>query len=320
MKDYMILTLIQKYSSKFFNFLEVLILLPLALFCQCANAPKNQGSSLILRETLIENRNIANHSNKLDILFVLNTLDPGWYPVNFNIKQRFESFVPNMDVSSLDWRMFFINSHYSEGSEENSKAMGLDTQNPQDVQFLDRSIPDYSNVFVDMVTKGLRGENKEGTPYQCSSTGHSVFNCNYGHPLKALKASFASNEHLTRKEATFLVIIISNRDEKGQGITGGEVIDEFKKVYGFDKKFFVWALIIPPNHTGCLNSPEHIYGNRKYNVPKKHLGDYGFQIDELVRLTGGVKYNICRDPGEDYSDLARQIREFIIYKDKTNQI
>lgn len=298
------------------NSLRVLILL--SLLCQCSSSSKSRAKdSYISGETLIEHRKTASDPNKLDILFVLNTLDSHWSPVNFDTRKRFESFIPAMDVPSIDWRMFFINSHYSEGDEKNGKAMNLDIQNLPNAESLDRSIPDYSNVFVNMITKGLWGRNKDNTPYKCSPTGHPIFNCNYGHPLKALKTSFAASKHLTRKEATFLAIIISNRDEAGRDAHPGEIIDEFKKVYGPDKELFVWALIIPPGHTGCLNSPEHIYSSNLHNVPKKHLGDYGYQIAELVDLTGGGKYNICLEPEEDYRDVARRITtsvEFIIKK------
>jgi len=299
------------------NSLRVLILLPTSLLlCQCSSSPKSQAEdSHIPRETLIEHRNTASDTNKVDILFVLNTLDSYWFPVNFDTRKRFESFIPIIDVPPIDWRMLFINSHHSEGDEKNGKAMNLDIQNLPNAEFLDRSVPNHSDVFVNMITKGLWGKNKDGTSYKCSPTGHPVFNCNYGHPLKALKTSFAANKHLTREEAAFLAIIISNREEAGREIYPDEIIEEFKKVYGPGKKFSVWALIIRPGDKRCLNSPEHIYDNTEHNVPKKHLGDYGYQIAELVDLTGGGegdKHNICRDTGEgllpsDYSDLAKRI-------------
>ncbi len=86
-----------------------------------------------------------------------------------------------------------------------------------------------------------------------------------------------------------------------------EIIDEFKNIYGPDKRFFVWALIIQPNHRECFYSPEHIFRSDKHNVPKKHLGDYGHQIARLVKLTEGMEYNICREREENYSDIARDI-------------
>ncbi len=204
------------------NFLQVLTLLPVFLLCQCSSSPKSQTESPSAG-VLVENRDMASHPNKneLDILFVLNTLDSHWSPDRtlFDTRKRYESFIPTMDDPSIDWRMFFINSHYSEGDEKNGKAMNLDIQNLPNAEFLDRSVPNHSNVFVDMIDKGLWRKNKDNTPYKCSPTGHPIFNCVYGHPLKALKASFTANKDLTRKEATLLVIIISNRDEQGQEIS-----------------------------------------------------------------------------------------------------
>ncbi len=249
-------------------------------------------------------RPTGNVPNKLDILFVLNTMPPSWYP-NFNIRRRFQSFIPTMNNPSTDWRVFFIKSHYSNSDGQSGKAMNLNTQALPDTAFLDRSVPDNANVFAEMIVRGLRGEDRYGRPYSCSST-NSPFNCNYGHPLKALKASFAANRHLVRKKAVFLAIIVSNRDEQGEEINAEDIIREFENIYGPDKRLSVWALIVLPGDTNCFYNVENLYRNVSHPA-KKHFGDYGYQIANLVKKTEGEMQSICLEDHQDYSELARRI-------------
>ena len=309
-----------------------LVVLSLLFFCNCSSSLKNHtGHSDSSSVALIEDREMASacprshrpcgENNKsccpilqrdgegspggdkksIDILFVLNTLILGWYPLHFDVESRFQSFIPNMDDPSVDWRMFFINSHYSGSSEQNGRAMnlGLTGQGLSDSKILDRSVPDYPNVFMDVMIRGL----KRPESGHCS-TSYSSLSCFYGHPLKALMASFAANKHLTRKEASFLAIIVSNRDEEGEERRAGDIIREFQEVYGSDKKLFVWGLIIRPGDKECQYSLDHKYGNNRISNLSKHFSEAGRQIADLVKQTGGGLYNICL---KDYSTVASDI-------------
>ena len=256
----------------------------------------------------------------VDIFFVLNAHSSMWYYLtyltsmknNTRFQKRFYSFLPILNKNNLDWRMFFTNSDYSDGifskggsggyfKGRNGKAMNLEGRyGLLREQILDQTVSDYFNTFMYTITRGpdRTGDERGGTN-MCDYPPY----CSNVNPLKALKSSFSKNKHLTRKEAHFIAIIVSNRDEdkKNGTVTAEEVINEFNSVYGSDKRLSVLSVIIEPDDTNCFQKNE----DRTFAIFRPfQKGSYGVQISKLARKTGGGNFSICL---KDYSILAKTI-------------
>ena len=165
-------------------------------------------------------------------------------------------------------------------------------------QILDRTIDDYANIFMYTITRGpdRTGEKRGGT-HVCEYPPY----CSNVRPLKALKASFAKNKHLTRKEAHFIAIIVSNRDAEDGEVTAEEIINEFNSVYGPDKRLSVLSVIVEPDDTECYRKNE----DRAFFIYSPwQRGSFGAQISTLAKKAGGGNFSICKP---DYSILAETI-------------
>ncbi|MDE0119870.1 MAG: hypothetical protein OXM55_07690 [Bdellovibrionales bacterium] len=254
----------------------------------------------------------------VDIFFVLNANSSMYYYLtyltsmknNTRFQKRFQSFIPTLIKNNMDWRMFFTNSDYSDGifakggsggyfKGRNGKAMNLEGRyGILREQILDPTVSDLFNTFMYTITRGpdRTGDQRGGTnvcdyPPYCSNV----------RPLKALKSSFSKNKNLTRKEAHFIAIIVSNRDEEDKKVTAEEIINEFRSVYGSDKRLSVLSVIIEPDDTKCFQKNE----DRTFFVYHHwQKGSYGVQISKLAKKTGGGNFSICL---EDYSILAKTI-------------
>ncbi len=244
----------------------------------------------------------------VDIFFVLNASSSMWYYLTYlttmnnnkRFQTRFKSFVPIMNQYNMDWRMFFANSGHSNGhlkQQKNGKAMELEGKH--DIlgsKVLDRTTPDYTNIFMYTVTRGPDRSPEHGTPHPCSDPPY----CGNVRPLRALKASFAANKHLTRDEADFVAVIVSNRDEEKE-VTADDIIDEFKKVYGSGKRLSVLSLIVLPGDEECYqtNKKRTFFLYSHWQKPS-----HGNQIAGLARRAGGGNFSICLN---DYSIMAKTI-------------
>ena len=88
---------------------------------------------------------------------------------------------------------------------------------------------------------------------------------------------------------------------KGKNVQADDIIDEFKKVYGSDKKLFVLSLIILPGDTKCHSQNEDQTFFVFHHWQKTSPGN---QIARLAKRTGGGNFSICL---EDYSIMAKTI-------------
>ena len=244
----------------------------------------------------------------VDILFVLDTSLSMWYYLNGGFKNRFKKFIPI--INKLKWRMLFTNAGYTSGgfwsffsSSRNGAAMPLESKwRVLDQFYLDRSVKYYGDVFRYTITrdpdKSIYDEHNQNNecsyPPYCSGTEQ---------PLRALLHSFGANKHLTRKEAAFVAVIITNTDEnpeKGESpVTAQKIRSEFEKVYGSDKRLIVMNLVVLPGDEKCKLDNE-----RKQQLFEE--ANYAKQIATLPtsKAIEGGNYSICL---EDYSVVAEGI-------------
>jgi len=236
----------------------------------------------------------------VDILFVVDTTFSMHYYLHSGFKKRLNKFIPIIS-KDLNWRIMFTNSAYSDSSfwsffnrGMNGEAMRLeDRYNITDLRYLDHTVPDYSQVFIYTISTepGRPPAGSGPKPYPDGGCHYPPYcHTTSNKPLQALQASFAANKHLTRKEADFVSIILSN-DDDSSSTTPQDVISEFKKVYGPEKKLLALNLIILPEDRECEeNSGAGI----------------GTKIAELAKKTGGGNFSLCRN---DFSIVAETLVE-----------
>ena len=197
--------------------------------------------------------------------------------------------------------MFFTNSDYSGRKvfkERNGEAMKLDGKyGVLNSKVLDKNTNDYLNTFLYTITKGPEVNYDRNEKHHC----HRPPYCSNVRPLRALKGSFAVNKDLTRSEADFVAVILSNRDEEQEKVSANDVIREFRNVYGSHKKLFVLSLIVLPGDSECYDKNE----KRTFFIYKRRQKPgYGERISSLARRAGGGNFSICM---KDYTVLAKTI-------------
>ncbi len=245
--------------------------------------------------------------NPVDILFVIDTSNSMYFYLNHAFERRFKNFISIIN-RNLNWRIFFTNAKYSKSnfysfftSAMNGKAMELEGEmDILDRSYLDNTVRHYGDVFRYTITRDPERMGDHGqVDNECSYPPH----CQAGSetPLRALKSSFSANKHLTRKEADFVAVVISNTDEDpNKGFPPLEtkaIINEFEKVYGSNKRLIVLNLIILPGDKKCLQE------NNKQQVIFEESG-MGERIADLSKKTGGGNFSICL---KDYSVVAKTI-------------
>ena len=255
------------------------------------------------------NLNSPNVTRKpVDIFFVINASSSMWYylgyvtdPHNKKFQNRFKSFIPTLNQHNMDWRMFFANSDYSGGflnKRKNGRAMQLEGKyGILNSKVLSKNTKDYLNVFTYTITRGTGITREHGEPHECSIPPY----CGNVRPLRALRGSFSANKNLTRDEADFVAVIVSNRDEEQEKVNPSDVVSEFRRVYGSHKRLFVLSLIILPGDSKCydVNYDRTFFLFRRWQKPS-----YGDRISGLARKTGGGNFSICMD---NYTILAKTI-------------
>ena len=256
---------------------------------------------------IVENK-VPQQSRPVDILFIVNSSMSMHYYLAYltsesRFKKRFKHFLSIMTRHNIDWRLLFTNTQYREGwffDGRNGEAMNVEERyGKSDLKYLEYDAPDCLNTFMYTITNGpdRSYEKESNTNYICSYPPY----CGNSRPLSALKASFETNKHLTRKEANFVAVIVSNTDEEKTDVTADNVISEFRSVYGPDKRLSVLSLIIVPGDTECYKKNE----DRTFLFFQTwQKGDYGNKVAELAMKTGGGNFSICL---EDYSILAKTI-------------
>ena len=240
----------------------------------------------------------------VDILFVIDTTLSMYFYLDRGFKKRFKNFIPIIN-GDLDWRIMFTNSAYSDGwfsflsTAMNGEAMKLeDKHGITNLRYLDHTVPDYSQVFIYTISKEPERETREDHLHHRGECQYPPY-CHTlsSEPLQVLKSSFMTNKHFTRKEADFVVVILSNNDDDlSSATTSEDVINEFKKVYGSEKKLLALNLIILPGDREC----------EKKNDDRLWLSSVGMgtNIADLATKTGGGNFSLCLD---DFSIVAEAL-------------
>ena len=239
----------------------------------------------------------------VDIFFVVNASNSMWYYLETAFQKRFKSFLPILNLGGLNWRIFFTNTYYTENSfwgGRNGKAMKLEGWGRLlESEFLEESEKDHQNIFMHTLTRAPDPPDEEiDSCHRPPYCGRDV------EPLKALKASFSANRHLSRKSADFVVIILSNKDEQAPLNTSAQdIINEFKAVYGAEKKLSVLSLIVRPGDTQCYKKNKNRTSSFLDGLFQQNPS-YGEEIAKLAKKAGGGVFSICM---KDYSPLAEAI-------------
>ncbi len=248
----------------------------------------------------------------VDILFVLDTDDDMYAFYTDAFRTRFTKFI-SIIHSALNWHWFYTNTDYEVEESDffswftrngtNGKALSLEINDAVSTKHvLSSSEPQYESIFINSITELPNSRTCDFPPY-CQG-GDS-------RPLTALKAAFKANKHLSRKEALLAAVVITNTDEdpdneadedstdpSDMATKPEQVIKEFKKVYGKNKKLLVFNIIILPDDEQCLKKVED---DQPFLFSSAHQGK---KVAQLAQKTGGGNFSICLD---DYSVVAHNL-------------
>lgn len=116
--------------------------------------------------------------------------------------------------------------------------------------------------------------------------------------LLALQKKATTNKNFFRDNADLMVLIISDEDEKSNGVgalLGNALVLGIRSILSPDQKFVVSAIIIKPGDSSCHSS-------------QQPDGNYGNVISGLVLLTGGFLGSVC---ATDYGSQLASIGELV---------
>ena len=246
----------------------------------------------------------------LDFLFVVDTSQSMHHHlIEFN--RKFLFFLQYF--SGLDWKLAMTNADHGDTGffllnlgALSGRAMSLERDGVElDLRYLHPGILGYNRIFLDSISKHETGtylqhegdEVKEvdqcDLPPYCQSYQEQ--------PLKSLKSALSENRDFFRKEADLVAIVISNSKERANDQAAAtnpeEVVEQFRKIHGEQKRFEVYGIIIAEGDEGCL----------KENFDQQFLfpeGAFSEKIADLSKMTGGEIFSICLP---DYQLLAQSI-------------
>ena len=246
----------------------------------------------------------------LDILFVVDTSE-SMHEHLLSFKEKFMGFLRHF--FNFNWKLAITNADHGEHgfflfnlSTLKGKVMRLERDGSvMNLYYLDRTVEHYSQIFLDSISRhklheyqkhgrdGLEDVDYCELPPYCQGGNEQ--------PLRSLKAALVKNQDFFRKNADLVVVLISNSKERASDYASGtqpeEVIEEFKSLYGEEKRFEVYGIIIPKDDEECL--AQNNAG--QFLVPE---GDFSEKIARLSAVTGGETFSICSD---NYEQLARSI-------------
>ena len=231
---------------------------------------------------------------------------------------RFSSFLSEINPH-LDWRALFIEaSHTDYGrflaklstNKRDGKAFDLeDSRGLLNLKQIGPHTPLYSSLFMYAITRFPRRNTIQNS---IQRHGHRYYQiCKYPpycqrpvqQPLKALRSSFSKNKQFTRHLADLAVVILTNSDEKeskkSRPVSPQQVVTEFQKVYGSQKKLWAFNLIILPGDSVC----------KEINRKRHKKSGYGTIVSGLPALSsGGGNFSICL---KSYIPVAKTIVQII---------
>ena len=246
----------------------------------------------------------------LDILFVVDTSE-SMHKHLVSFKEKFMKFLRYF--FNFNWKLAITNADHGEHgfflfniSTLKGRVMPLERDGSvMDLYYLDRTVEHYSQVFLDSISRHKLHEYQKPGRDGLEEVGYCELPpyCQGGNeqPLKSLKAALVKNPDFFRKNADLVVILISNSKERADDYIFGtqpeEVVEEFKNLYGEEKRFEVYGIIIPEDDKDCLEQNN----TGQFWAPE---GDFSEKIAHLSAITGGETFSICSD---NYDRLAYSI-------------
>ncbi|MDE0119998.1 MAG: hypothetical protein OXM55_08345 [Bdellovibrionales bacterium] len=248
----------------------------------------------------------------LDFFFVMDTSSSMRHHLQESvIKRKFSGFLSYF--LEFDWQLIITNSNHSDNmfflfnvGALKGKAMNLERNGTVlNFPYLHPEISGYNQIFLDSISRHRLGKYKKdigdgfGNIDPCELPPYCEGN--QEQPLRSLKSGLSKNQF--REEADLVAIVISNSKERANDPASAtqpeEVIEEFKKIHGEQKRFEVYGIIITEDDPNCLN--ENIA--QQFFFPEGAISE---KVIILSEITGGKVFSIC---SPDYQYLAQHIRD-----------
>lgn len=246
----------------------------------------------------------------LDFLFVMDTSHSmHQHLIEFN--RKFLFFLQYF--SGLDWKLAITNADHGDTGffllnlgALSGRAMRLERDGVElDLRYLHPGILGYNRIFLDSISKHKMGEYLQDEGNEIQEVGQCDLPpyCQgyQEQPLKSLKSALSKNKDFFRKEADLVAVVISNSKERENDQAAAtdpeEVVEQFRKIHGEQKRFKVYGIIIAEGDEGCL----------KENFDQQFLfpeGAFSERIADLSKITSGEIFSICLP---DYQPLAQSI-------------
>lgn len=238
-------------------------------------------------------------ADKLDILFVVdNSL--GMLDEQEKLGTRIENFLQKLE--GIQWQVGITTTDTSAHALFGLGGKLLRFSNGD--QILTSDSPNYQELFLETVSRDEDIKICQDDPnISCPSR--------FPRPFKAITGAIEKRDTLNqgffREGADLAVIIISDSDHSNVNdeTSPEDVVNAFRAVWGFEKQFRVYGLIIEPNDSGCLE-------NQSNQLNGTTDAAYGIQIADLALETLGKTGSVCLDDySESLADVGNDARELV---------
>lgn len=232
-------------------------------------------------------------SGKVDILFV-NDNSASMESEQAALGSRFSSFTSAL--SGLDWHVGMVTSDCTEGSPHNFCGQLFDMVGQAPGQYyLTPSSPNYLASFRNTIQR------PETRDCLLTSTCPSGREEGLRSTIEAMNRRRTDNVGFFRDDADLAVVMLTDEDEASNAppsaTTPQQVVQAFQSIWGTNKKFSSYGIIVRPGDATCWNTQRAQLGNN---------ANYGTYPALLAALTGGLTVSICEP---DYSLTLTQIGE-----------
>lgn len=211
--------------------------------------------------------------------------------------QRFSSFISGL--STLDWQIGITTTDVSNG-KYGLKGKILELAGRPGEKILKATTPNADTVFANTIQRPETLSCSTGTFDDCPSGVEQPLYAS----ILAMEKRNSDNRGFFRDGADLAIVILSDEDEMSNGPSSAtkpkDVVDKFKSLWGREKRFSVFGIIIEPGDQTCLDEQVNQSGNTGY---------FGIFAHTLTRMTGGVTGSICE---RDYSSTLENIGEKVL--------
>ena len=246
----------------------------------------------------------------LDFLFVIDTSESMREHL-ISFREKFAKFL--MYFSNFSWRLAITNADHGQHGfflfnigALKGEVIKLERDGSIiNLRHLSRRVRNYNQIFLDSISRHRIGEYKQleqdgweyvdhcDLPPYCQGPNEQ--------PLKALKAALGKNPDFFREDADLVAVVVSNSKEgvfnAESSTQPEEVIEQFRKIHGDEKRFKVYGIVILEDDVDCLEQNNAA----QFLFPE---GAFSERIARLSEMTGGAIFNIC---SQNYEELSHRI-------------